>query len=177
MSETIVEVVTVEAAELVVDVIVAPPKAVVVDVDAPVSAITVVEVADWASVPVTIPQLPIELQMVPVSFAFLGKMASQAQVNAPMGFPLTVLLNLAGAVFFAAVPATSDQTFTLNHLSPSSGVVPLGTITVAAGSRNSCTLAGPGGRLATGDVLQLVTPLTQDPTLQDVGITILARRE
>jgi octaprenyl-diphosphate synthase len=94
--------------------------------------------------------------MVPVSFAFLSKVAANTSVHAPMGFPLTVLPDLEGAVFFAAIPATAQQTFTLNRLSPGQ-VTALGTITVTPGSRTGCTLAGPGGRLAVGEVLQLVT--------------------
>jgi hypothetical protein len=52
----------------------------------------------------------------------------------------------------------------------------LGTITAPAGAKSGFTLAGAGGSLAIGDILQLVAPGTQDSTLADLGITVMAMR-
>jgi hypothetical protein len=163
MSDTIVEIVSVEASTLTVEVVMPPPAAVVV------------EVVDFAGPPIGYPQLPEELRQLPISFPFSSRPGQGLMVNVPMGFTVTVPIGLVGTKTYADIPPQAPAVFLLNRVS---GAVsyPLGTITIMPGGHHDNVLAGLGGSVPVGEVMQIVAPETQDIDLSDIGITIMVNR-
>jgi len=119
-------------------------------------------------------QLPAEVQQLPIAFPFQGKPGSGELMHLVLPFAISLPAGLTGAVVYDATQATANAVFTFNRIS--SGVLTqLGTVTITPASHSSCVLAGAGGTLIAGDVLQRVAP-TQDATLADGCITLLAMR-
>jgi hypothetical protein len=111
----------------------------------------------------------------PMAFTFVGKPASNERYNITTAIAISVPASLAGTVVYDSTTATTNAAFAVNRIS-SGTTTNIGTITITPTSNTSCLLSGSGGALAAGDVLQLVAPATQDPSLADIGITVAATR-
>jgi len=124
----------------------------------------------WSATSTTSASVPVS-----IAFPFTGKPGVSAQVDVPMPWPVSIPAALAGTVIYQNTRTTSNAVFTVNKVS-GGAVTALGTVTITPTNTTSCTLAGAGGSLVTGDTLQLIAPSSQDATLADCGITILASR-
>lgn len=120
--------------------------------------------AKWVPIPVS--------AAVPIAFVFMGRPASDVMLNVPVILNATIAANLAGTVGYQNTIATAAATFTLNRIRAGASTA-FGTIVFGP---TGITLAGAGGAVAPGDVLQMMAPVTQDATMADVGITIPVMR-
>lgn len=91
-------------------------------------------------------------------------------------FTCMVPAQLVGSTIYAGTVATADATFALNRVTAGNAITALGTITITNAGHFSAISAGTGGLLGAGDAIQIVCPGSQDTTLSDVAITIVAAR-
>ena len=141
---------------------------------APAPPVSVDVVADGVGA-IGYPQLPIGLQQLPISIPVTGRPVLAGQINVPMGFAVNVPALLAGTVVYAVTKATANAVFIVNRISGIT-TTEIGRVTLTSASNTSCILAGIGGPLAVGDVLQVIAPSTPDATLADLGITLMVNR-
>ena len=108
-------------------------------------------------------------------FPFSGKPATGAIINVPMAMAMTVPANLAGTtVYDTTLTDGSGRVHAQQNQRRHDDCAGHGDDHLGINHTNFA-LAGAGGSLAIGDVLQIVAP-TQDATLADIGITVLAAR-
>lgn len=109
------------------------------------------------------------------SFVIPDRPAAALEYSVPITFPVTIvsLVNGAQAFVGTAPSASGSDTFQVNRVAGGTTTL-LGTLNLFP-SINWTDLALPA-TLAVGNVLQLIAPLTQDATLADVGVSILATR-
>ena len=113
---------------------------------------------------------------IPMTFVFPGAQWPQMAVNIPIAIACSVPEDLVGSVYYNGQNATATtNTFQLNQIRAGSSVQ-IGLVTVA--TNGTAIFTGTGSDLEVGDVLQMYYPsATGDPTLGDVGITILTDRD
>jgi hypothetical protein len=112
----------------------------------------------------------------PLGFIIPGKPAASAPYNLAMGLACSINANFSGTVIYDGTQATSSAVFSVNKISGGSTTA-IGTLTITTASHVSFTPSTQAAvALAVGDVLQLVAPSSQDATLADLGITILATK-
>ena len=115
------------------------------------------------------------LRSVPLPFSFSGKPAAGQMVHVPLinDVPLTLPANFTGAAVYVGTNPTSAESFVLSKVNAGT-VTSIGTVSV--GTTGSITLSSTAYASASGDVLRLTAPATQDATMADIGITFEAKR-
>jgi hypothetical protein len=121
--------------------------------------------------------LPAEAQNLPIAFVIPSKPAASQIYNMVMATAVTIPANFAGTVAYQGTQATASAVFTLNKITGGATLTAIGTLTLGTANKTALTLSTQAqASLAAGDVLQLVAPATQDTTMADLGITILAAK-
>jgi hypothetical protein len=159
-----------------VEVIAGTTNTMTVDVQVPTAQPIAIDVTADGFGAVGYPQLPIELQQLPIAIPIAGRPPVSGTVNVSLAFAVTVPALLAGTTVYAATKTSANASFRVNKIS---GVTTteIGKVTFTPTTSNtSCLLEGIGGTLAIGDVLQVISPAAPDNTLADIGITILVNR-
>lgn len=114
--------------------------------------------------------------LLPFGFVIAGLPGAGQVYNLVMGMACSIHANFAGTVVFDTTLTTANAIFTVNKIS-SGSTTAIGTLTITNSSHTSVTLSTQAAvTMAAGDVLQLVAPGSQDATLADLGITILATK-
>ena len=113
---------------------------------------------------------------IPITFPFVGKPSANVAIYIPVAMDMNVPAGLTGTVVYDDVQATANATFTLSRIRTGASTLTLGVVTITPATRTSCLLSGSGGVLQVGDTLALTGPGTQDATLANLGITLLASR-
>lgn len=114
--------------------------------------------------------------ILPFGFVIAGKPGAGQVYNLVMGMACSLHANFSGARVYDTTLTTSNAVFTVNKIS--GGVTTaIGTLTITNSSHTSVTLSTQAAvAFAAGDVMQLVAPGSQDATLADIGITLLATK-
>jgi len=119
--------------------------------------------------------LPADVQAVPIPFAFSGLPLAGQVIHIPLVIDLTIPANFAGALGYAATPATADAAFVLDYIRAGTPTT-IGTITMATGSSAATLSTQAAVDLSSGDILRLTAPSPQDATLANASLTLLALR-
>ncbi len=120
--------------------------------------------------------LPSSVCKIPTAFVIPGKPSAGEVLNNPVPITASIPAGCAGSVAYAGTAPAADATFTLNLIHGTSPPASVCTIKITAGSHATVTLAGAGGTVAVGDVMQMVAPATQDAAMTNVGVSILVSR-
>lgn len=112
----------------------------------------------------------------PLGFIIPGKPTASQPYNLAMAIACSINANFSGTVVYDGTQATANAVFSVNKISGGSTTA-IGTLTITSGSHTSVTLSTQAAvNLAVGDVLQIIAPSSQDATMADLGITILATK-
>jgi hypothetical protein len=127
------------------------------------------------AVTIAFSQLPTSLNNLPLIYTYPGLQPPNQQVwTIPITVPFMLPLNALGSIAYASNAANATALFTLGYVRGTTKTV-LGTITFPSGALHAIfsTLAYTA---SIGDILVLFSPVTQNPTLANVGIGLLGTR-
>jgi hypothetical protein len=120
-------------------------------------------------------QLPPSIQHLPMVYTFPGLQPPNQQVwTIPVTVPFTLPINAVNSIGYAGNAANSSVKFTLGYVRGTTKTV-LGTINFPSGSLTA-TFSTAAYNALYGDILIMSSPVTQNPTLANVGIGLLGTR-